>query len=630
VRFNTQILSSLLIIGLLAVVTGSTTMALFNDTETSIDNTFTAGALDLEMGWNESYNGELIESQELTNDPGPIFDLPDLKPGDVGEATLSFHIYDNPGYVYLKVNQTEDADNSCTEPEANAENGDCGTDGELPENINLDVWYDDGDNERQPNETLIFNGTAEEIEDTNLSNGKLLDSNHDTEEADPFPNSTTQYLGFAWDIPGEVGNVIQTDSTVYDINLAVEQARHQNENEPGEENETSTPEPEEENVTNVTNETRENVTVNVMKHICDDEIQSVQDFNQVDGPDANTTTEFHDKVLACPTVVREGDNYTNGTAAFDSKEDFDFTVTGADGEQQTIEDAAFKQGQVPESAIGVDVNGDGDRNDSLDTSLYAFSNVSSGNVSITETEAPNNTRSGALAFTPSGLAPNDDASTLLENLSQVFADDDTIELDTTRDTQDNEITLHVYNFQDRPVNVTPPVDTPPVETPPTNDTDDNVTDDNETTPPVETPPVDTPPVEQDEGPFHQVDFVGGEPIENLSETTYYHEERMIRWIHGNATHPVTDQVESDQVKSDQIEETDCIDSRPIVVKNGSAMVNFTVHDKKVCAPTELSLVSYVKPFPGWVTARASEQALFDSVTRWVYPGNHSMIVDVPA
>ncbi|MGQ4555645.1 SipW-dependent-type signal peptide-containing protein [Halobellus sp. GM3] len=86
-----------------------------------------------------------------TGEAKPLVSLDDVKPGDFGELTLSYHLCDNPGYVWLTGAFRSNAENGLTEPEAesDAENGTVespGTDGELLNAIQTRVWYDDGDN----------------------------------------------------------------------------------------------------------------------------------------------------------------------------------------------------------------------------------------------------------------------------------------------------------------------------------------------------------------------------------------------------------------------------------------------------------------------------------------------------
>lgn len=241
-----SILVSLVLIGAVAAVAGGTTMSVFSDTEESQDNTFATGALDLKIDYTESYNGEIQEQQDLTDNPDEIFNLSDVKPGDMGSATISFHVFDNPAFVDMYLNQTANNEISCTEPEAEAEGGDCGTEGELGENLEILVWYDDGDNVHQSDEVVAFNGTAEELDDAGLSDGIELDSDPTTEEREPFQNSTTRYIGVRWNLPMDTGNEVQTDEKKFDFGFYAEQARHNGEEEP--QTEPGTPGEQEEDV----------------------------------------------------------------------------------------------------------------------------------------------------------------------------------------------------------------------------------------------------------------------------------------------------------------------------------------------------------------------------------------------
>jgi len=195
----------------------------------------------------------------------------------------------------------------------------------------------------------------------------------------------------------------------------------------------------------------EEVQINVMKHICAEGVDFVEEFDSVEGPDDGEETNFHDKVLECPTVVLPEDDYADHDdeeiVNFGGKRDFDFVVSDDDGDTQDISEASFVNQKVTEQAVDVDVNGDGDRNDALGTSHYAYSGVADGDVTVTETESPDGTQAGALEFTPQALQENNDAETLEEDMNEVFADDDqAIELDTSAD-NDGVVTLHVYNFE---------------------------------------------------------------------------------------------------------------------------------------------------------------------------------------
>lgn len=178
---NQKVLVSLMVIGIVGAVAGGSTLAVFSDSETSSNNLFTAGAIDLKIDWNESYNGEKIEDQPLTDDPGPIFQLNDVKPGDTGEATISFHVYDNPAWIWFRLNVTKDDDNGNTEPELVVDSQDDPNDdfdGELFQNLNFTLWYDDGDNVFEEDETRISTTTTpqgETCEFVDLDVGLTLD-----------------------------------------------------------------------------------------------------------------------------------------------------------------------------------------------------------------------------------------------------------------------------------------------------------------------------------------------------------------------------------------------------------------------------------------------------------------------
>jgi predicted ribosomally synthesized peptide with SipW-like signal peptide len=80
----------------------------------------------------------------------PLVNLDDVKPGDFGELTLSFHLCDNPGYVWLQADNVSEFENGLTEPEAAVDEsgGDPGQgNGELADHIRTVWWYDSrGDN----------------------------------------------------------------------------------------------------------------------------------------------------------------------------------------------------------------------------------------------------------------------------------------------------------------------------------------------------------------------------------------------------------------------------------------------------------------------------------------------------
>jgi len=78
-----------------------------------------------------------------------LIELDDVKPGDSGEVTFSFHLCDNPGYVWFQGGNFAESENGRTEPEMDVD--ETADDAELAENIIVRAWYDlDCDNDYEP------------------------------------------------------------------------------------------------------------------------------------------------------------------------------------------------------------------------------------------------------------------------------------------------------------------------------------------------------------------------------------------------------------------------------------------------------------------------------------------------
>jgi len=92
-------------------------------------------------------------------EPGdPLIQLQDVKPGDFGEVTLSFHLCDNPGYVWLYAFNVIFDDNGTNEPEESASGEGPGV--ELADEIQTAWWYDDNCN----NLTDTSQGGGDEVD----------------------------------------------------------------------------------------------------------------------------------------------------------------------------------------------------------------------------------------------------------------------------------------------------------------------------------------------------------------------------------------------------------------------------------------------------------------------------------
>lgn len=277
----TKIVKSLSVIAFVSAVALAGTGAYFSDEEVSTGNTFTAGAIDLEIDSKCSYNGadcilyatdsenywdtdgtNTIEADEayannrcdcnwtftdLTNEK--FFNFLDIKPGDEGENTISIHIDSNDAWLCMNITTTLDDDVTCTEPEieyetpAECNDGD-GTigdislfDGELGENLMVFAWLEeDGNN--------VYDGEEEEILFDPVMATTAFNMTHtiadSTTGTGPYPAGVQNvYVGMAWcagdmDLTGTtitcdgdtMKNDCQSDSLVADITFRVEQARN--------------------------------------------------------------------------------------------------------------------------------------------------------------------------------------------------------------------------------------------------------------------------------------------------------------------------------------------------------------------------------------------------------------------
>ena len=196
----------------------------------------------------------------------------------------------------------------------------------------------------------------------------------------------------------------------------------------------------------------------VMQHLCNADIQSEADFKAVEDKGAGgqaggegTLPGLVATVLACPTIVMDGQAATDGIGA--GQKAFNYSITDSANASYKLSDGMFMPAKLCESDIGLDVDGDGTKSADtcLDVSMTGVSPIAEGAVTLTQT-APAGSRFGTIRTTP--------AST--DDLAVVSASDGTIKLDTSKDTQvsspplpldeynDDVVTVHVYNFQNPP------------------------------------------------------------------------------------------------------------------------------------------------------------------------------------
>lgn len=90
---------------------------------------------------------------DLVDQPDPVITLQDVKPGDFGEVTLSYHLFGNPGFVTVCADVLADEDNGITEPEDKVnghepDDSDGTEGGDLGDHLQSALWYDPDCNNR--------------------------------------------------------------------------------------------------------------------------------------------------------------------------------------------------------------------------------------------------------------------------------------------------------------------------------------------------------------------------------------------------------------------------------------------------------------------------------------------------
>jgi len=200
---NKRILFGVLMICAVAALVAIGTWAYFSDYETSYDNKFTAGSLDLKVDGMDDPN------------VATYFNVECVKPGDNGAVPIvltNVGCVDGIADIHLKWLANDE--NVAEEPELNA--GDVADDpanvwdGELAQNLDMKISAD-----------LDFNGSYETV----VAEGKL--------EPDvwcinwtigPLDADSSIGLLIEWSVAPTVGNIIMTDIVKFDIEFSLNQA----------------------------------------------------------------------------------------------------------------------------------------------------------------------------------------------------------------------------------------------------------------------------------------------------------------------------------------------------------------------------------------------------------------------
>jgi len=289
-KINWRVVGSFAVITLVLVGAGIATRAYFSDTEKTTGNTFTAGAINLQIDNTCHYNGKECKlgdggkyywtgtqeecsctwsKKDLAGEL--FFNFPDVKPGDNGEDTVSLHVENNDAWVCAMATNLQTNDNGCNKPESDIDTT-CGAgQGELQDNIFFTAWRDtDCDNildvaiqgvpevpahcgggsdpqtcasfgdDQVMCQSFSFLGctwipyqpavpavAGEQVLAENQKAASTLWPIADaTTGSGPIKSGADYCLGISWNVPLTTSNIIQTDSVTGDMQFFAVQARH--------------------------------------------------------------------------------------------------------------------------------------------------------------------------------------------------------------------------------------------------------------------------------------------------------------------------------------------------------------------------------------------------------------------
>jgi predicted ribosomally synthesized peptide with SipW-like signal peptide len=256
-------------IGVAGAAAGMGTSALFTDEEEFENNSFTAGTL------NMSVTADVVAANQYWEDVANLsmatadgevetgLQVGDVKPGDWVIICFTIEIGENPGYVYVSIDDFVDNENGIDDPEDDEDSS--LSDGELDEKLLATVWDDyNGNGARDGLSTLdvTTNNAASLYPDSASTNhswdssrsegGEVDNDIHYTtireaynEEYDdgfllgPGPTTDASKIGgpntpghdakvfyLLLEVPDEVGNEIQSDSVGFDLIFESEQVRN--------------------------------------------------------------------------------------------------------------------------------------------------------------------------------------------------------------------------------------------------------------------------------------------------------------------------------------------------------------------------------------------------------------------
>jgi predicted ribosomally synthesized peptide with SipW-like signal peptide len=257
-------------VGLASAGAGLGTSAYFNDVEEFVGNSLTAGELDLSVAYEivgtDSFHAAAEGTSGVLNGDTLSLVVEDVKPGDWAAVCLDLSVEDNPSYVRVTGELTEDAENSVTEPEYNhsvfngtnmEDNVPGGSfdpgDGELAEEILVTVGesYTDADpNDNVPGQivdpepgigpqstladvmALLESGFTVRGDDGHGEAGDNATAVGNSSIHGNLVDADVVSYCFLFELPADVGNWVQSDSVGFDLTFEAIQTRHNDANDP--------------------------------------------------------------------------------------------------------------------------------------------------------------------------------------------------------------------------------------------------------------------------------------------------------------------------------------------------------------------------------------------------------------
>lgn len=199
--------------------------------------------LRLSVSWYEICNGEFQEATNGSTEqnvttvtdpaqapfyvpeaPGPIITLGNVLPGDSGAVVIGLLAEEVPSEtagmdVWFRPDLTSNLENGVNEPELKAwaedDTGDGTSDGELADSLIVQFFQDNGlfggcDGQNGILEQSLTEKTSLSAAFTAIEDGVDL--------TDPcLEEGERRCIGFTWELPGDVGNAVQSDSVAFDF-----------------------------------------------------------------------------------------------------------------------------------------------------------------------------------------------------------------------------------------------------------------------------------------------------------------------------------------------------------------------------------------------------------------------------